>query len=38
MAYSRKMIKANYGKFVQQYALNRSKNGYDPNVEAYDEN
>lgn len=36
MAYSRRMIKANYGKFVQQYARKRSKNVYDPNDRAYD--
>lgn len=36
MAYSKKKIKAEYGRFIQQYARKKSKKGYDPNDRAYD--
>ena len=36
MAYSKKKIKAEYGKFIQQYARKKSKNGFDPNDRSYD--
>lgn len=35
MAYSKKKIKSEYGKFIQQYARKKSKNGYDPNDRSY---
>ena len=36
MAYSKKKIKAEYGKFIQQYARKKCKNGYDSNDRSYD--
>lgn len=35
MAYSKKKIKLEYGKFIQQYARRKSKNGHDPNDRSY---
>lgn len=36
MAYSKKKIKAEYGKFIKQYARKKPKNGYDSNDRSYD--
>lgn len=36
MAYSKKKMRAEYGKFVQQYARKNQKNGSDPNDRSYD--
>lgn len=36
MAYSKKKMQQIYGKFLQQYARKKSKNGFDPNDRCYD--
>ncbi len=36
MAYSKKKMRAEYAKFVQQYARKKQKNGSDPNDRSYD--
>ena len=35
MAYSKEKIKAEYGRFIQQYARKKPKNGQDPNDRSY---
>lgn len=36
MAYSKKKMRAEYAKIVQQYARKKQKNGSDPNGRSYD--